>query len=322
MFPFSVARHSIAEPTAKPTEGGSLFSRAPKLRESGELAVSSIVKGLQTMAGPSTTIEGMLAGFSLANARDVVATNRVDSVVGSIIVKDLSCMILITLDGTLVHAIVELLCGGNGAERQATEPRPVTPIDQQFAQIVFSQAAAAVQTEWAELGFASARAAKVEGVLTADIFGPRIDEVGVVDITIGIFGLHGTLRLIMPPVVLDRFGEDSLGAGASTSSDPLWTVQLQKEIGRASVAISAYLDAKDIPLGALAGLKIGQILSLPTDARLRASLVSDGTVLYRGEIGRDETHYSVRIDELVSEPATIARMAAAHRSPSFAQSKG
>lgn len=321
MFPFSVARSTASESAAKSPEAGNLFSRAPQLRENSGLAVASIVKSLQTMAGPATTIDGILAGLSSAHPRDVIADHRPDAVVGAILVKDLGCIILVTLDSTLVHAMVELLCGGNGVEPMPAAPRPVTPIDHQFAQIIFTLAASAVQTEWASLGFASASASKIEGLLGADVFGARVEEVGVVDITIGIFGLHGTLRLVLPPVALDCFGGAEASGPETASSDPFWTRQLQTEIGRASVALSAFLDAKDIPLGALAGLKIGQILPLPADARSRASLVSDGTVLYRGEVGRDETHYSLRIDELVSSPATTARKAARH-SPYFDVSKG
>ena len=321
MFPFSVQRSAPADTTAKPADMGSLYARAPKLRECGELVVASIVKGLQTMAGPTTTIEGMLAGLISATTRDVVGAHRADSVVGTIVMKDLGSMILVTLDGTLVHAVVELLCGGSGTETQPAEPRPATPIDQQFAQIIFTLAAAAVQTEWADLGFGAASTAKIDGMLTTDMFGARVDDVGVIDITVGIFGLHGTLRLILPPVLLDRFSGDALAFPPATGADPNWTSQLQQEIGRAQVALAAYLDAKDIPLGALAGLKVGQILPLPIDARSRATLVSDGAVLYRGEIGRDDTHYSLRIDELVSEPAHMARMAS-RRASKFEVSKG
>jgi flagellar motor switch protein FliM len=321
MFPFSVARSTPAESTAKPADMGSLYARAPKLRECGEIAVASIVKGLQTMAGPTTTIEGMLAGLISATTRDVVGAHRADSVVGTIVMKDLASMILVTLDGTLVHAVVELLCGGSGTETQPAEPRAATPIDQQFAQIIFTLAAAAVQIEWADLGFGSATAAKMDGMLTADMFGPRVDEVGVIDMTVGIFGLHGTLRLVLPPALLDRFSGEALAYPQATGVDPNWTSHLHQEIGRAEVALAAYLDAKDIPLGALAGLKVGQILPLPVDARSRATLVSDGAVLYRGEIGRDDTHYSLRIDELVSQPENTARTAS-RRAPKFEVSKG
>jgi flagellar motor switch protein FliM len=307
MFPFSVAPSTTAESAATPAETGSLFARAPKLKECSERAVASIVKNLQTLAGPATTIEGMMAGFSSSTVRAVLRGHREDSVIGSIVVKDLSCMILVMLDGTLVHAMVELLCGGNGVETQAAEPRPATAIDQQFAQIMFTQTAAAIQTDWAEFGFDSARAAKIEGMLSPDIFGARVEDVSVIDFTIGIFGLHGTLRLVLPPAARDRFTADAEN-GQADGTDPLWMAQLQQEVGRAEVALSAYLDAKDIPLGALAALKIGQILPLPADARSRASLVSDGTVLYRGEIGRDDTHYSVRVSELVSEPTHMARV--------------
>lgn len=319
MFPLATARKPAAAPRAGGSDG--LLARMPRLREASESAVASIVKGLQTMAGPATTIEGMLAGFSRDKAGDIVAAHRPHAAAGAVTLKDLSLSILVTLDATLVHALVELLCGGNGVEVPAVEPRPVTPIDQQFAQIVVALVASAIQAEWAGMGFGAARAAKLEGPLPKDIVGARGDEVGTVNITIGIFGLHGTLRLVLPRAALDRFGTTATEAPAEADvADPRWATHLQQELGRAPVALAAYLDAKEIPLSSIAGLRVGQILALPTDARARATLISDGRVLYRGEIGQDDSRYSLRIDEIVSEPGHVARMAA-RRSPYFKVSK-
>lgn len=321
MFPLATARRPAEQAGPRSSGGDSLLARVPRLREASESIVAPIIKGLQTMAGPATTIEGMVAGFSRVKASDVVAAHRPHVAVGAVALKDLSLSILVTLDATLVHALVDLLCGGNGIEEPAVEPRPVTPIDQQFAHIVVTLVAAAIQAEWAGMGFGAARAAKVEGPLPKDIVGARGDEVGTVNITIGIFGLHGTLRLVLPQGALDRFGTTAAEATARADApDPRWATRLQQELGRAPVALAAYLEAKDIPLSSIAGLRVGQILALPTDARTRATLISDGRVLYRGEVGQDDSRYSLRIDEIVSEPAHVARMAA-RRSPYFEASK-
>ncbi len=320
MFPFSVARYAPIEPMSRLSEGG-LFGRVPNLKDAGELAVKSIVKNLQTMAGTATTIEGSMAGFATATPRDIVTSHRAESVIGSIIVSGLSTMMLVTLDGTLVHALVELLCGSNGVEAMPAEARPATAIDNQFAQILFTLAASAVQTEWAPYGFAGVRAARLEGVLTPDIFGPRVEEVGVLELTISIFGLHGALRVVLPPDALNPFVGEEPAMEEFTQEDPAWSGDIAREIAGASVVVSAYLEAKDIPLGALAGLKIGHVLALPADARSRALLVADGQALCRGEIGRDENQYSLRIEEFVSGPAIAAR-ATAPRRVHFDISKG
>ena len=323
MFPFASAKngHGKAAPGesgARPAGGAALLARAAKLKDGAERVTASVVKSLQVMAGTMTTIEGMVAGYATDNARAVATGQGPDTAVGAIELPGLGCNLLVTLDTTLVHGIVELLCGGNGVEPPPVAPRALTPIDQQFAQIVFALAASAIQTEWAEFGVGAVRAAKIEGPLNADIFGARVETVGLVNMTIGLFGLHGTLRLVLPPKALDRFAGESPASDAAgpEAADPAWSGLLRREIERAPVALAAFLDAKDISLGALAALKTGQILALPVEARTQAALMSDGRVLFRGEIGQDDNRYSLRIAEVVGEPSAIALMAA-RRSPYF-----
>jgi flagellar motor switch protein FliM len=305
MAPFSIARRLPSAPPTKSIEVGGIAGRAPQLKECAERLVKSIVKSLQTMAGTATTIEGKLAGSALRLPQDVLMSPRSDTVMGSIVIKELSCIMLVMLDSTLVHSIVELLCGGNGVEPQPNESRTATAIDQQFAQMLVALAASAIQTEWAERGFVSARSVKLEGFVTPDIFGPRVEDVGVFDLTIGIFGLHGTLRFILPPVALERFGEMSAQSAADSDADPSWMGELKRELEGTPVSLAAYLDAKAVPLNMIAKLAIGQVLPLPADIRNQVALAVDGSILYRGELGRDDTCYSIRIEDSVVEPTSF-----------------
>ena len=317
MFPLATAA-AASKPTAG-RDGGAraLLERAPSLAEDAERVVASVVKSLQKMAGTLTTIDGALTGLALLPAKDVLAAHRPEAAAAAIECLEANCVMLATLDATLVHAMVELLCGGKGAEPPPVTLRPVTSIDQQFAQIVFTLAAGAIQAEWARHGFGKARAVKIEGLPASDLIGPRNQDVAVVRTNIGAFGLHGVFQLVLPQAALDRFRPAESEADRPDAADPLWSSLLQKEIGQASVTLDAYLEAKDVTLAALADLRLGQILPLPAEARGRAALVSDGRVLYRGEIGQAANRYSLRIDEIVLEPTMGAPTAppARRRSP-------
>ena len=317
MFPL-VAQKNAAP--GRPLPGNALHERAPRLKDGVERLVGVLVKNLQTMAGTTTTVEGTMAGAALEPLRDVVAAHPAEAVAGLIECADLGCKLLVTLNGRLVHSIVELLAGGNGGEPAPETPRPATAIDHQFSLILVTLAAAAVQSEWAEFGIGPTRAAKIEGPLVADLLGARIADVAVVRVTIGAFGQHGTLRLVLPPAAFDRFRREETAATAP-GDDPMWGDLLRREIGRASVTLDAYLDAKAVPLSSLAALRVGQVLALPNDARGAVSLVCDGRTLYRGEVGQDDGRYSLRIDEIVTEAASAARDQAARRHPFTALSR-
>ena len=317
MFPF--AKTAAGDGPRRPSwqaGGDALLQQAPGLKDGTERLIASLVKSLQTMAGTATTIEGMTRGFAPAGLRDILAAHKADSVAALIECAALRCNIFVTLDSLLVHAIVELLCGGNGVEPIAEIPRDVTPIDQQFAHILVTLVASGIQKEWADRGFGTMRPQKLDGNIPADICGARVQDVGLVSISIAAFGLEGTMRLVLPPAALERFGnQDATEATTVESGDPLWTARLQHELGRAPVRVEAFLDAKDLTLGNISELKVGQIIALPPDTRSRATLVCDGRALYRGEVGQLDDRYSLRVDEIVTDAPKPAPDVRPTRSP-------
>ena len=303
MFPFASAEGRTTSSRGRNGGTQEVLDRAPALRDAVERVIVKMVKNLQTMAGATTTIEGMLAGLVMEQAKDVIASHGPDAAAVMLESSSLSAPLLMMLDATLIHAMVELLCGGNGAEPMPSMARAATPIDIQFSQILFTIATSAINAEWAEFGFKGLRATKIDGGLPSDCLGPRGAEVAMVKMTIGAFSTHGAMRLILPVAVLDQFRRDSEHDESGTASaDPAWSGLLQKEIEQASVSLDAYLDAKGLTLSTLANLQVGQILALPPEAREKVSLVSDNRILFRGELGHADDLYSLRISEIVVDP--------------------
>ncbi len=321
MFPFATELGTRGVSASDNRGAQAKIDIKPRLRDAIERVVVKIVKSLQTMAGTTTTIEGMLSGLDVDTAKAVLAAHRPANAAAILECPDMRASMLLTLDATLVHAVVELLCGGNGSEPMHKAARAVTPIDLQFSQIVFSLAASALQTEWAEYGFAGTRSIKIENGLPPDLFGARGENVAIIKIAIGAFGLHGALRLALPKALLDRFVEPDDALETPSTSDPAWATLFNKQIEQASVTLDAYLEATDITLATLANLRVGQVLALPAEAREHVALINASCVLYRGELGQAEDLYSMRINEIVSDrinPVTIEP----RRSPLHDLSKG
>ena len=254
------------------------------------------------MAGATTIVEGTIAGIAAMPLRDILATQAAGAVAATMTSAGLGCTVLATLDPVLVHAIVELLAGGNGAEAPPTVPRAATSIDQQYAHIVVTLAASAIESEWAGNGFGAMRAARLDGTIPVDICGPKVHQVGAISVAVGLFGLRGTMTIALPPAAIDTFAKsDRAVSDVETAADPTWSTGFQRELGRAPVRVEAYLEAHELSLGAIAQLRAGQVLTIPSAERARVSLTCDGRTLCRGELGQDEDHYSLRIDELVAD---------------------
>ncbi len=299
MFPLASAKTQRADRPrpARPGEAGA-FDGAPLLKEAAERLLAALVKSLGTMAGTTTSVEGALVGFRRVALRDHLASQRPGAVSSALECAGIGCTVLASLDPALVHAIVELLCGGSGGECRPDEMRPATSIDGQYAHTIAALAAAALAGEWQARGFTGAKPVRIEGMPPADVCGAAARDVGVVTLAIAIFGLRGLLTLALPPAALQAFAGEAEAEAPPPSTDPRWSSQLRQELSRAAVTVDVLLEAMPLSLRQLSELKPGQVLALPAGARTRASLVCDGRTLYRGEIGQDEDRYSLRIDEI------------------------
>ncbi len=298
MFPFAAA--APRAPKAAPITG------APGLRDGVDRLMAFLVKSLQAMAGESTAIAGMVSGMAAMQIADVVTAHRPETVATTIPCSGLSCTLLVTLDPVLVHTLVELLTGGDGSEPPPQAARPVTSIDAQFTQILATLIAAGIEKEWAGNGFGTAKAQRQEGSLPVDVCGPRVGLVGVITLTLAIFGRRGTALLVLPPAALDAFPQVEAHEPAKLA-DPEWREGLQRELGRAPIRVEAFLEAKKLSLGAISRLAVGDVVELAPMARNRASLVCDGRAHYLGELGLDGESFCVRVGETVApSPATAS----------------
>ena len=301
MFPLASATpQQPGRPRPSRPGGSHDFDDAPLLKEAAERLLAALLKSLGTMAGTTTSVEGALVGFRRIALRDHLDMQRPGAVSAALECAGIGCTVLAGLDATLVHAVVELLCGGTGGECRPDEMRPATSIDMQYAHTIAALTAAAIAGEWRERGFTGAKPIRIEGPPPVDVCGAATREVGILTLAIAIFGLRGLLTLALPPAALQAFAGEAEAKATPPDADPQWSSQLRQELARAAVTIDVLLDAMPLSLRQLSELKLGQVLVLPSEARSRASLVCDGRTLYRGEIGQDEDRYSLRIDEVAA----------------------
>jgi flagellar motor switch protein FliM len=107
-------------------------------------------------------------------------------------------------------------------------------------------------------------------------------------------------------VVIPQGAIDSvrLQLGRSRSSreaaiDPTWTRHLEAEIKNTHVTLTAILEERQLTLGEIASLKVGQLLSLEADLNSRVRLECSERPLFLCEIGQGEGAYTLRVDEIM-----------------------
>ena len=84
----------------------------------------------------------------------------------------------------------------------------------------------------------------------------------------------------------------------SAQADARWTEQIESEITRANVMLTAVLDER-MGLGEIADFRVGQVLELKATPRRRVRLECNGERMVVCQLGKSKGEYTLRVDEFV-----------------------
>jgi flagellar motor switch protein FliM len=73
---------------------------------------------------------------------------------------------------------------------------------------------------------------------------------------------------------------------ARSSPDHVWVNRIQREVSRTHVGVSAVLEERQITLGQIASLKVGDVLKLDATVKTLVRVESEGLPLFRCEMGK------------------------------------
>ena len=85
------------------------------------------------------------------------------------------------------------------------------------------------------------------------------------------------------------------------AADPRWREQMESEVHRTEVTLSAVLDEKMISLGDVAKFQVGQVLELEATPRTLAQLESNNQVLFWCQIGQLDGYYAMQVADPVDQ---------------------
>ena len=83
-------------------------------------------------------------------------------------------------------------------------------------------------------------------------------------------------------------------------------LQMRQEIDNTKVKLTAILEERQVTLGDVAALKVGQVIPLETRIDGRIRLECNNRPLFMCEIGQLEGAYTLRVDETLEHPGRIA----------------
>ena len=287
-------RDSLAELFA----GSSNFvERLPMLRIAFDSAAVTCTEALASATDmpPQLTLLGIETGI----AGDLLDGHNGRSVVGVLHAVKWNARLLVSADRDAVFAIVEAMLGGDGSQPPYGPSRALSRIETRIVGSFFERLGNALCISFAGI---SDTAFALEG--TADevdyeVIGRRDDPIVLARFRLEAAGRGGEILIAVARAALNPLRQ-ALGrvpTKEAPAADPRWSQQMQNEVTRAHVMVSAVLDERMGDLGEVAQFKVGHVLELNATAHGRVRLECNGERLMWCHLGKSQGKYTLRVDE-------------------------
>lgn len=274
----------------------SLSDRLPLFGEAMAAVAAAWTDGFGALTATPATFA--FAGLAEARVSALPARRGSEPVFAQIEAPGWGAGVGLQFDRAFVSTVVEALFGGDEADEDAPAGR-LTPVETRIAEVAAMQACDALEAGFAEALPSRFRLGRVQPKPDLAFLGRPNAAVVMATLRLSTLGRTAEIDLLVARAALDAFAERLavLPDDEPPSADPLWSGKLEGEVSRAPMSLSAVVDLPPMTLGALAGLRVGQVIPLPRDAASGVRLVCGGRDLFRCDLGQSAGLYTVRIDE-------------------------
>lgn len=230
----------------------------------------------------------------LAEAKPDIASLDVLAVLSAPRMPD---ALILQIDPTALSLLVAVFFGGDPEMPPAPLDRPASGFELDVASVAFEIFAQAINGHGPRaLGLRIAGLQPLAGPVAMKRFTVR-DGPGVrIDFSIGTGDAAGRVSAWMPQRVLleGRGGPETAAAPPEPTE---WRQRFGEQVLRAGVRLEATVPLMKMPLGAIAGLRPGQVIEMGEDVRGQARLSVRDRILFECELGKLGQHYTVRVKQ-------------------------
>ncbi len=214
---------------------------------------------------------------------------------------------VIGCSSTLVMVVVEAMLGAPVSEIVEPEPRPLSKIELDLANVIFTRIAGILRSVIEDIG-------RNEPVLefphNADDRKPRPEgyrdpHAAAVTMKIKIGDIISNLYFIVPQRSLLK-GKVIVPAslnGPRTRKE--WTDKLQDQVQRSTVEVEARIKLQELPLRVVSRLQEGDVIPFSDLQEVRVEVRANGKDMYVGEFGRSGENYMVRVKDTYGDDVDL-----------------
>jgi len=279
--------------------GSASVDRLPMLRAVFERAASACAQEMRAFAIAPPLLT--LASLETGAAGDVLAQHDGAIVTGVLNAPGWNTRLLISARRSAVFAIVEMMLGGDGSQPAYAGKRPFSKIETRIAVAFFERFAGALGTSVASVAATPFTLEAAANAIDFDPIGGRSTAVFAVKLNLDVLGRGGEILIAVPQSAIAAMRQAFSRTSTKDASlpDPRWSQQIEREITRASVTLSAVLDERAMRLGEVSQFRVGQVLELKATSRSRVHLECDGERMVLCQFGKSNGVYTLRVDDFV-----------------------
>jgi flagellar motor switch protein FliM len=280
---------------------GISIDRMPMLKVIFDRMAVTCTDSLQPMAG--TPCYFSVNDISNGRIGDIVKDYEANAVAAVIYAEQWDTRVLIMLDRDFVFTMVEAMFGSDGAEPPLDVERAFSNVELRVAQVLFERFAKALQSAFAATSEVTFRVERVETAMASLAVGRTGNMSICANIMLQALYRGGQMFIIIPHSALNPLRQKlaHVLVGDGRAADPNWREQMESEVQRTEVTLSAVLEERMITFADVARFHVGQVLELEATPRTLAKLESNNQVLFWCQIGQLDGYYALQVADPVDQ---------------------
>lgn len=270
--------------------------RLPAFEAALERAAAICTDDLRNSAVPPPELTFLQIESGVAN--DLLGPYEGRCVAAAFKAADWNTRLLAVADRACVFAVVEMMLGGDGSQPAHTSDRAFTRIELGMMNAFLGRLAQALEAAFAPVAKTEFTIEGISDRVDFDVLGRKTSQAVAARMSLRVWSQTGEILVVIPGSVVESMRQvlGPIAVEEAKSADPRWSSQIQDKITRTSVALTAILDERLIPLEDIASLELGQILQLGATAQTRVRVECNGEPLLWCQLGKSNGAYTLRVD--------------------------
>lgn len=270
--------------------------RLPALEAALERAATLCTDDLRNAAVPPPELTFLQVETGVAG--DILGTYEGRCLAATLKADGWSTRLLAVVDRACVFAVTEMMLGGDGSQPAHASDRPFSRIELGVTTAFLQRLAQSLEAAFAPIAKSTFVGEGISDRIDFDVFGRRTNQAVTVRLSLRVWSQTGEILIVIPAAAIEpmRQALGSVAAEETKKADPRWSSQIQDKITRTSVALTAILDERLIPLEDIANMQVGQILQLGATAQSRVRVECNGEPLLWCQLGKSNGAYTLRVD--------------------------